>query len=441
MTMPKILLVEDNEMNRDMLSRRLERNGYEVVIAVDGAAGRRRWPAQRSPDLILMDMSLPVIDGWEATRRIKADPATSQYSGHRADRPRDGRGPGEGHGGRLRRFRHQAGRTSAPARKDRYAASAQPIVIRIAYGFFVKTSAISCGAMRLHHAADFAFALSGLRSDTMATATQPRPRAAAPTRRPSRWLARLVWAVLIVLLVVLLLPYLLVPLYRVVNPVSTLMLWRWATGARVERTFVPIDRMAPSAAGHGHRVRGRPLLQPSRRRLAGDPRPARRCRRHQRGARRLDHHPADRQEPVPVAGAQLRAQGAGGSARALDRPRPAQAARARNLSQHRRMGPERPVRRRGRQPLRLQQVGARAQRARGGAARRGPAESAAAQRQAAGTGGAPARRASTRRAAPPRRRSPPAPNLGSRSSAERLREPRGAGLTARSSISPASIDT
>jgi monofunctional biosynthetic peptidoglycan transglycosylase len=110
----------------------------------------------------------------------------------------------------------------------------------------VKTSAISCGEMRLHHAPDFAFAPSGLRSDTMATATQPRPRAAAPTRRPSRWLARLVWAVLIVLLILLLLPYLLVPLYRVVNPVSTLMLWRWAIGARVEKTFVPIDRMAPS---------------------------------------------------------------------------------------------------------------------------------------------------------------------------------------------------
>jgi CheY-like chemotaxis protein len=73
--MPKILLVEDNEMNRDMLSRRLVRNGYEVVIAVDGAKGVAMAGSER-PDLILMDMSLPEIDGWEATRRVKADPAT-----------------------------------------------------------------------------------------------------------------------------------------------------------------------------------------------------------------------------------------------------------------------------------------------------------------------------------------------------------------------------
>jgi CheY-like chemotaxis protein len=73
--MPKILLVEDNELNRDMLSRRLERRGYQVVIAVDGAQGVAMAQSE-SPDLILMDMSLPVIDGWEATRRIKSDPAT-----------------------------------------------------------------------------------------------------------------------------------------------------------------------------------------------------------------------------------------------------------------------------------------------------------------------------------------------------------------------------
>jgi two-component system cell cycle response regulator DivK len=73
--MPKILLVEDNEMNRDMLSRRLERKGYQVVLAVDGAGGVEAALAQ-APDLILMDMSLPVLDGWEATRRLKAAPAT-----------------------------------------------------------------------------------------------------------------------------------------------------------------------------------------------------------------------------------------------------------------------------------------------------------------------------------------------------------------------------
>ena len=74
--MAKILLVEDNEMNRDMLSRRLKRRGYDVLIAVDGQAGVES-AASDAPDLVLMDMSLPVIDGWEATRRIKADAATA----------------------------------------------------------------------------------------------------------------------------------------------------------------------------------------------------------------------------------------------------------------------------------------------------------------------------------------------------------------------------
>ena len=73
--MTKILLVEDNEMNRDMLTRRLERKGFEVFIAVDGQAGVD-MASSSSPDIILMDLSLPVIDGWEATRKIKADPAT-----------------------------------------------------------------------------------------------------------------------------------------------------------------------------------------------------------------------------------------------------------------------------------------------------------------------------------------------------------------------------
>jgi CheY-like chemotaxis protein len=73
--MPKILLVEDNDMNRDMLSRRLERKGYEVVLAVDGQSGVE-MAQSHTPDLVLMDMSLPVLDGWEATRRLKAAPAT-----------------------------------------------------------------------------------------------------------------------------------------------------------------------------------------------------------------------------------------------------------------------------------------------------------------------------------------------------------------------------
>ncbi|MDQ5980890.1 MAG: hypothetical protein QG602_3868 [Verrucomicrobiota bacterium] len=73
--MPKILLVEDNEMNRDMLSRRLEKRGYTLAIAVDGGAGVAMAKSE-APDLILMDMSLPVLDGWDATRQVKADPAT-----------------------------------------------------------------------------------------------------------------------------------------------------------------------------------------------------------------------------------------------------------------------------------------------------------------------------------------------------------------------------
>ena len=73
--MAKILLVEDNEMNRDMLSRRLVRNGYEVSIAIDGQQGVDMALSER-PDLILMDMSLPVIDGWEATRRVRVNDAT-----------------------------------------------------------------------------------------------------------------------------------------------------------------------------------------------------------------------------------------------------------------------------------------------------------------------------------------------------------------------------
>ncbi len=69
--MARILLVEDNEMNRDMLSRRLERRGYEVIVAVDGEEGVARAKVE-APDIVLMDLSLPGIDGWEATRQIKA---------------------------------------------------------------------------------------------------------------------------------------------------------------------------------------------------------------------------------------------------------------------------------------------------------------------------------------------------------------------------------
>jgi CheY-like chemotaxis protein len=76
-TVSKILLVEDNEMNRDMLSRRLKKKGYEVAIAIDGQQGVDMASAEK-PDLILLDMSLPVMDGWEAAKRLKSDPATQQ---------------------------------------------------------------------------------------------------------------------------------------------------------------------------------------------------------------------------------------------------------------------------------------------------------------------------------------------------------------------------
>lgn len=73
--MKKVLLIEDNELNRDMLSRRLRRHGYTVSMAVNGEEGIREAKSQK-PDLILMDLSLPIIDGWEATKRLRADPLT-----------------------------------------------------------------------------------------------------------------------------------------------------------------------------------------------------------------------------------------------------------------------------------------------------------------------------------------------------------------------------
>jgi two-component system, cell cycle response regulator DivK len=77
--MAKILIVEDNEMNRDMLARRLQRRGYDVLVAVDGEQGLAT-AQKESPDLVLMDMSLPALDGWEATRRLKGDAATRGIS-------------------------------------------------------------------------------------------------------------------------------------------------------------------------------------------------------------------------------------------------------------------------------------------------------------------------------------------------------------------------
>jgi two-component system, cell cycle response regulator DivK len=76
--MTRVLLVEDNEMNRDMLSRRLRRRGFDVLIAADGEQGLAMAAAEK-PDLVLMDMSLPILDGWEATRRLKAAPGTERF--------------------------------------------------------------------------------------------------------------------------------------------------------------------------------------------------------------------------------------------------------------------------------------------------------------------------------------------------------------------------
>lgn len=73
--MTKILLVEDNEMNRDMLSKRLKRKGYDVTIAIDGEQGILLGISQK-PDIILMDMSLPIVDGWDATKKLKSTPET-----------------------------------------------------------------------------------------------------------------------------------------------------------------------------------------------------------------------------------------------------------------------------------------------------------------------------------------------------------------------------
>ena len=78
--MPKVLVVEDNEMNRDMLSRRLQRRGYDVVISVDGEDGVSKAQSE-APDIILMDMDLPVLDGWAATKMLKAAPETQSIPG------------------------------------------------------------------------------------------------------------------------------------------------------------------------------------------------------------------------------------------------------------------------------------------------------------------------------------------------------------------------
>ena len=120
-----ILIVEDHDLNRDMLSRRLKRRGFQVVAAADGAAGVEAALRER-PDLVLMDMSLPVVDGWQATRMIKANPETSGHSRDGPDRPCPEGRPGTRAGGRLRRIRNQAGGSRPPADQDRRAALKGP---------------------------------------------------------------------------------------------------------------------------------------------------------------------------------------------------------------------------------------------------------------------------------------------------------------------------
>ena len=111
--MKRILIVEDNEMNRDVLSRRLARRGYDVLLAVDGPQGLGMAHEQR-PDLILMDLGLPDIDGWECARRLKAEPATTHDPDHRVVGSRDGRRSRESARCGLRRFRHEADRLASP---------------------------------------------------------------------------------------------------------------------------------------------------------------------------------------------------------------------------------------------------------------------------------------------------------------------------------------
>ena len=113
--MKRILIVEDVELNRDLLVQLLE-DDYELVTAADGAAGVEKAASER-PDLILMDLSLPVIDGWEATRRIKADAATRGHPGDRPHRACHERRRGEGAGRRVRRLHDQADRRGPVVRE------------------------------------------------------------------------------------------------------------------------------------------------------------------------------------------------------------------------------------------------------------------------------------------------------------------------------------
>ena len=128
--MPRILLVEDNELNRDMLSRRLVRRGFEVVIATDGEQGIVQATSDK-PDLILMDLSLPVIDGWSATRQIKANPDTGRIpvialTAHAMSGDRE-----KAIDAGVRRLRLQAGRNRPTGRQNQRASGPVEHVLNV----------------------------------------------------------------------------------------------------------------------------------------------------------------------------------------------------------------------------------------------------------------------------------------------------------------------
>ena len=125
--MATIMVVEDNEPSRDALSRRLERRGYRVLLAVDGQQAVSMARAAQ-PDLILMDLGLPGIDGLEATSQLKARRGDAAHPDHRAERPCDDQRSRHGARRRRRRLRYQAGAVPAAAREDRVAARERPVV-------------------------------------------------------------------------------------------------------------------------------------------------------------------------------------------------------------------------------------------------------------------------------------------------------------------------
>ena len=224
-----------------------------------------------------------------------------------------------------------------------------------------------------------------------------------PRSRPVR-------VVVIVVLALLLLPYAITPFYaRRSAGLHGHALALDDGPARRSALRAAVAHFAVAGAGGDHR-RGWPLLQPLRRGPGGNPRCDRRRRRSRRSARRLHHHPAGGEEPVPLAGPQLCAQGAGISTGAVDRPCALEAAHPGNLPQHCRMGTERRIRRRGRQPARLRQAGPRSVARAGGVAGGHAAQSARPRCEAAGSWACGGSAGSTRGARPAR----PAPTIASK---------------------------